>query len=211
MNNSYKTIEKHKVIYFCFDSNCCAVATANLLKCIWHVWFPALLWYRNVEKWLLTVSFSVLFLFLHFPIIQRPLEQHLWSSIFPRGPFRFSVHQFLSRLSLLVSSHQQIIRLPPQLLPLLLPLLALKRGKPRRWILLFFFFYISNHKWIPLVSNRPQDWPQAMKEYVQRCFTACETEEDKDRTEKVLKEILQDRLKDGSAYTIDWTREPLPE
>lgn len=50
-----------------------------------------------------------------------------------------------------------------------------------------------------------------MKEYVQRCFTACESEEDKDRTEKVLKEILQDRLKDGSAYTIDWTREPLPE
>lgn len=60
-------------------------------------------------------------------------------------------------------------------------------------------------------QTRPQDWPQAMKEYVQRCFTACETEEDKDRTEKVLKEILQDRLKDGSAYTIDWTREPLPD
>lgn len=58
---------------------------------------------------------------------------------------------------------------------------------------------------------RPQDWPQAMKEYVQRCFTACETEEDKDRTEKVLKEILQSRLQDGSAFTIDWTREPLPE
>uniref|UniRef100_A0A8C6MB97 Leukocyte receptor cluster member 8 n=1 Tax=Nothobranchius furzeri TaxID=105023 RepID=A0A8C6MB97_NOTFU len=57
----------------------------------------------------------------------------------------------------------------------------------------------------------PGDWPQAMKEYVQRCFTACETEEDKDRTEKVLKEVLQERLKDGSAYTIDWTREPLPE
>ncbi|XP_035019212.1 leukocyte receptor cluster member 8 homolog [Hippoglossus stenolepis] len=60
-------------------------------------------------------------------------------------------------------------------------------------------------------QTRPQDWPQAMKEYVQRCFTACETEEDKDRTEKVLKEVLQDRLKDGSAYTIDWNREPLPE
>lgn len=59
--------------------------------------------------------------------------------------------------------------------------------------------------------SRPQDWPQAMKEYVQRCFTACETEEDKDRTEKVLKEVLQERLKDGSAYTIDWTCEPLPE
>uniref|UniRef100_A0A1A8LXJ9 Leukocyte receptor cluster (LRC) member 8 n=2 Tax=Nothobranchius pienaari TaxID=704102 RepID=A0A1A8LXJ9_9TELE len=60
-------------------------------------------------------------------------------------------------------------------------------------------------------QTRPQDWPQAMKEYVQRCFTACETEEDKDRTEKVLKEVLQERLKDGSAYTIDWTCEPLPE
>ncbi|XP_068612719.1 leukocyte receptor cluster member 8 homolog [Brachionichthys hirsutus] len=60
-------------------------------------------------------------------------------------------------------------------------------------------------------QTRPQDWPQAMKEYVQRCFTACETEEDKDRTEKVLKEVLQDRLKDGSAYTIDWTCEPLPD
>ncbi|KAF6739641.1 Leukocyte receptor cluster member 8-like [Oryzias melastigma] len=60
-------------------------------------------------------------------------------------------------------------------------------------------------------QTRPQDWPPAMKEYVQRCFTACETEDDKDRTEKVLKEILQERLKDGSAYTIDWTREPLPD
>ncbi|KAJ0000487.1 hypothetical protein NQD34_012329 [Periophthalmus magnuspinnatus] len=64
---------------------------------------------------------------------------------------------------------------------------------------------------LTLTRCSPQDWPQAMKEYVQRCFTACETEEDKDRTEKVLKEILQDRLKDGSEYTIDWTREPLPE
>lgn len=64
---------------------------------------------------------------------------------------------------------------------------------------------------VPFSPCRPQDWPQAMKEYVQRCFTACESEEDKDRTEKVLKEVLQGRLQDGSAYTIDWTREPLPE
>lgn len=49
-----------------------------------------------------------------------------------------------------------------------------------------------------------------MKEYVERCFTACESEEDKDRTEKLLKEVLQARLQDGSAYTIDWSREPLP-
>ncbi|MEE6482864.1 hypothetical protein FKM82_013372 [Ascaphus truei] len=59
-------------------------------------------------------------------------------------------------------------------------------------------------------AAKPEDWPQAMKEYVQRCFTACETEEDKDRTEKLLKEVLQARLQDGSAYTLDWSREPLP-
>ncbi|KAG8567929.1 hypothetical protein GDO81_013835 [Engystomops pustulosus] len=59
-------------------------------------------------------------------------------------------------------------------------------------------------------SKKPEDWPPAMKEYVQRCFTACESEEDKDRTEKLLKEVLQARLQDGSAYTIDWSREPLP-
>lgn len=85
------------------------------------------------------------------------------------------------------------------------------------WILYYALAYPPTHPhlqikcWHTLLCSRPQDWPQAMKEYVQRCFTACETEEDKDRTEKVLKEVLQDRLKDGSAYTIDWTREPLPE
>lgn len=59
-------------------------------------------------------------------------------------------------------------------------------------------------------GGKPEDWPQDMKEYVQRCFTACESEEDKDRTEKLLKEVLQARLQDGSAFTIDWSREPLP-
>lgn len=76
--------------------------------------------------------------------------------------------------------------------------------------LLSLIFVLANIE-LECFLLRPQDWPPAMKEYVQRCFTACETEDDKDRTEKVLKEILQERLKDGSAYTIDWTREPLPE
>ncbi|XP_069492928.1 leukocyte receptor cluster member 8 [Ambystoma mexicanum] len=59
-------------------------------------------------------------------------------------------------------------------------------------------------------TTKTDDWPQALKEYVQRCFTACESEEDKDRTEKLLKEVLQARLHDGTAYTIDWNNEPLP-
>ncbi|XP_038608362.1 LOW QUALITY PROTEIN: leukocyte receptor cluster member 8 [Tachyglossus aculeatus] len=71
----------------------------------------------------------------------------------------------------------------------------------------------QNHSLPPTrgsTSGKPEDWPQDMKEYVQRCFTACESEEDKDRTEKLLKEVLQARLQDGTAYTIDWSREPLP-
>uniref|UniRef100_A0A2K5DCT4 PCI domain-containing protein n=1 Tax=Aotus nancymaae TaxID=37293 RepID=A0A2K5DCT4_AOTNA len=60
------------------------------------------------------------------------------------------------------------------------------------------------------LSGKPDDRPQDMKEDVERCFTACESEEDKDRTERLLKEVPQARLQDGSAYTIDWSREPLP-
>lgn len=144
---------------------------------------------------------------------QRRLGQLLWSSIFQRGPIRFSVLQFPIRLSLQASSPQAWIQLlPPQLVPVL-QLVVLRHGG--NWSVstdsLSFLQICDSYVDIKCLVSRPQDWPQAMKEYVQRCFTACETEEDKDRTEKVLKEVLQDRLKDGSAYTIDWTHEPLPE
>ncbi|XP_036193666.1 leukocyte receptor cluster member 8 [Myotis myotis] len=58
-------------------------------------------------------------------------------------------------------------------------------------------------------SGKPDEWPQDMKEYVQRCFAACKSEEDKGRTEKLLKAVLQARLQVGSAYTVAWSREPL--
>lgn len=156
------------------------------------------------------LCFFLLFLNL-FP--QRHLEQMLWSSIFPRGPIRFSVPQFPIRCFHQGSSPQDwIFKLLP---PLPLPMLHLDLLRCGETWTVFTGCLCSpsvNHVldlWC--FHSSPQDWPQAMKEYVQRCFTACETEEDKDRTEKVLKEVLQDRLKDGSAYTIDWTREPLPE
>ncbi|CAO2622498.1 Leukocyte receptor cluster member 8 [Lemmus lemmus] len=49
-----------------------------------------------------------------------------------------------------------------------------------------------------------------MKEFVEPCFTSFESVKDKDQTEKLLKEVRQVWLKDGSAYTIDWNHEPLP-
>uniref|UniRef100_A0A8C4NNV7 Leukocyte receptor cluster member 8 n=1 Tax=Eptatretus burgeri TaxID=7764 RepID=A0A8C4NNV7_EPTBU len=65
----------------------------------------------------------------------------------------------------------------------------------------------SAHKATP----KQAEWPPAMKAYVERCFASCGSETDKDSTEKVLKQILTSRLNDGSAYTIDWGKEPLPD
>ena len=48
------------------------------------------------------------------------------------------------------------------------------------------------------------------RDYIQRAFQACATEADKDTTEAFLKTTLNDRMKDGSAFTIDWEKEPLP-
>lgn len=59
---------------------------------------------------------------------QKHLVQLLWSSIFPRGPFRFNAPQFLIRLSLLVSNHQDLILHLLLLVPVP-PLLELKHGE----------------------------------------------------------------------------------
>uniref|UniRef100_UPI00358F49F6 leukocyte receptor cluster member 8 isoform X2 n=1 Tax=Myxine glutinosa TaxID=7769 RepID=UPI00358F49F6 len=60
-------------------------------------------------------------------------------------------------------------------------------------------------------TPKQAEWPPAMKAYVERCFGSCGSETDKDQTERVLKQILTSRLNDGSAYTIDWGKEPLPD
>lgn len=130
------------------------------------------------------------------------------------------VHSPIRPSNLVSSPQDKTHHLPPQLLLQLRPV-ELRPGETVKALFIFSIYFMKMRvlEHFPDYVNcstemslpRPQDWPQAMKEYVQRCFTACESEEDKDRTEKVLKEVLQDRLKDGSAYTIDWTREPLPE
>ena len=49
-----------------------------------------------------------------------------------------------------------------------------------------------------------------VREYVQRAFEKCETEVDKDQTEQFLKNMLTTSFKDGTAWVIDWDKEPLP-
>lgn len=48
------------------------------------------------------------------------------------------------------------------------------------------------------------------REYVQRAFEKCETETDKDQTEQFLKNMLTSAFKDGTAWVVDWDKEPLP-
>ena len=48
------------------------------------------------------------------------------------------------------------------------------------------------------------------RDYVQRAFEKCQTERDKDATELFLKHTLTASFKDGSAWTTDWDKEPLP-
>ncbi|EDO26426.1 predicted protein, partial [Nematostella vectensis] len=55
-----------------------------------------------------------------------------------------------------------------------------------------------------------QEWPQSLRDYVQKAFEQCVTESDKDETERYLKERLANAFKDGTAWIIDWDKEDLP-
>lgn len=48
------------------------------------------------------------------------------------------------------------------------------------------------------------------RDYVQRAFEKCETEDDKDQTEQFLKNMLTSAFKDGTAWVVDWDKESLP-
>eukprot|EP00058_Branchiostoma_floridae_P021535 XP_002607025.1 hypothetical protein BRAFLDRAFT_281842 [Branchiostoma floridae] len=59
-------------------------------------------------------------------------------------------------------------------------------------------------------TPNPSDWPPSLKEYVQRAFARCEKEIDKDQVEIILKGKLTSVFNNGSAWTINWDKEPLP-
>lgn len=84
--------------------------------------------------------FSVLFFSIFFPS-QKHLGQLLWSSIFQRGPIRFSVLQCPIRLSLLASSPQDWIQLLPLWLVPVLHRVVLRHGENWSVYWLFFLFF----------------------------------------------------------------------
>ena len=60
-------------------------------------------------------------------------------------------------------------------------------------------------------DNKKQEWPPSLMDYISRAFSACRNDKEKDKTESYLKNLLNGRLKSGSAYEIDWESEPLPK
>ena len=55
-----------------------------------------------------------------------------------------------------------------------------------------------------------QQWPESLKKYASRCFSACTTTEDKDMVEIILKGKIAATAASNTLWSKDWSKEELP-
>jgi hypothetical protein len=61
----------------------------------------------------------------------------------------------------------------------------------------------------PTRPNTNGQWPPSLRAYVDRCFSSCRNDADRDRTERALRTRIQEAIKTGNLYSYDWSLEPL--
>ena len=55
-----------------------------------------------------------------------------------------------------------------------------------------------------------EQWPESLKKYASRCFSACTTTEDKDMVEIILKGKIAATAASNTLWSKDWSKEELP-
>ena len=53
-------------------------------------------------------------------------------------------------------------------------------------------------------------WPSSLKNYVNRCFRACISEEQKDKLDSFLRDYITAAATSDTLWTIEWEKEEVP-
>lgn len=58
-------------------------------------------------------------------------------------------------------------------------------------------------------ANNAENWPQSLKDYVNRAFASC-TDATRPAVAEEMRQIIFDAFSSGTLWTIDWDATPLP-